>query len=229
MAGTIKEEAIKLRQNIDKVYEAGRQSFHDDYQQGGTRTDYGTAYAGVGWTKDTFKPKYNIQPTNAYMMFRGSCITGDLVEILDELGVILDFSKTTNTQYLFANSLFSRIGVIDIREPTNNTRADGLVNNCTNLEIIDKIIIDDTKTVFNKNSFLRCPNLKYVGFEGLIIDSLNFSNSPLLTDECVQGIIDHLATVATKQTLTFHADVYNKLTADQKAIIESKNFEAKSA
>lgn len=229
MAGTIKEEATKLRQNIDKVYEAGRQSFHDDYQQGGIRTDYSCAYAGTGWTKDTFKPKHNIQPTNAYMMFRGSAITGDLVEILDELDIILDFSKTTNTQYMFAASSFSRIGVIDIRGSTNSIRADSLVNNCPNIEIIDKIIIDDTKTVFNNSSFLRCPNLKYIGFEGLIIDSLNFSNSPLLTDECVQGIIDHLATVATKQTLTFHADVYNKLTADQKTTIESKNFEAKSA
>lgn len=225
MAGTIKEEAIKLRQNIDKVYEAGKQSFHDDYQQGGIRTDYSCAYAGAGWTNDTFKPKHNIQPTNAYMMFRGSAITGDLVEILDELDVILDFSKTANTQYLFSVSSFSRIGVIDITSSTNSIRADSLVNNCTNLEIIDKIIIDDTKPVFNKNSFLRCPNLKYVGFEGLIIDSLDFSTSPLLTDECVQGIIDHLATVATQQTLTFHADVSAKLTADQILTITNKNWQ----
>ena len=57
---------------------------------------------------------------------------------------------------------------------------------------------------------------------------VNFSikDSPNLTDETIQSVIDGLAdlTGATAQTVSFHKDVGNKLTQTQKDAISAKNW-----
>lgn len=225
MTGTVKEEAIKLRQNIDRVYEAGRKSFHVDYQNGGARTDYGTAYAGAGWNNDTFKPVYDIQPTNAYMIFRATGISGDLVSLLEQCGVSLDFSKATNTQYLFnASRNIVRVGIVDVTSSTNSVQMDNTFAQCTSLTTVDLVRINE-KTKFNTSTFSGCSALTFVGFDGPISNSLYIQYSPSLTNECIQGIIDHLATVTTQQTLTLHADVVGKLTPEQILTITNKNWQ----
>ena len=56
--------------------------------------------------------------------------------------------------------------------------------------------------------------------------SLSIANSPLLTAESIQSIIDGLAdlTGQTAQTITFHSTVKNKLTEEQIASATSKNW-----
>lgn len=196
--------------------------FWDAYQDNGNRVDYSTAFGGVGWNNDTFKPRYNIQPTNAYMMFRNTAIEGDLVEMLDNLGITLDFSKTINTGYIFNNAnRLTRIGVIDLTGSTNTIKGDNTFVGCTSLVRIEKIVVDEG-TNYGTNFIRNCPALEYVGFEGVIANSLAIKESLLLNTDCINGIIDHLATVTTAQTLTLHSSV--AVSDAQKATINAKGW-----
>lgn len=197
--------------------------FWNIYQDGGNRVDYSTAFGGVGWNNETFKPKHNMQPTNAYMMFRNSGIVGDLVDILEELGVEIDFSATTNPGYIFnAAKGITRVGKIDVTSSTNSTKADSIFTNCTNLKRIEEFVVNSS-TTFGASCFKGCPALEYIGFSGAISNSLSIPNSPLLTVGCVDGIIAHLATVSTKQTLTLDASV--SVSEAQKTAISGKNWQ----
>ena len=84
---------------------------------------------------------------------------------------------------------------------------------------------DDVSNI--TNMFGSTTNLKEVRFaKNTIKLSIAFAQSPLLSDDSIQSIIDGLMdlTGQTAQTLTFHADVKAKLTAEQIATITSKNW-----
>lgn len=209
---------------FDMGRQAERSAFWAAYQQEGARGNYSQGFAGEGWTSETFKPEYDIKATNAYMLFAGCLIEGDLVAILEEQGVTLDTSKASLTSYMFQGATkLTHIGVIDLTSSTNSVAADTLCTNCTSLVTFDKIVVKDS-TKFAASSFRNCSALQYVGFEGTLGQSLNLQFSPLLTQACLQDIIDHLGTVTTQQTLTLHSDVAARLTPDQHAAIEAKNW-----
>lgn len=97
------EMAEQISGVYDKGIEQGKQaewnSFWDNYQQNGNRTNYYAAFNGSGWNNETFKPKYDMKPTTAYMMFRETGITN-----LANCGVKFDFSNCTTFDYAFAYS-----------------------------------------------------------------------------------------------------------------------------
>ena len=104
---------------VDAVYEAGKQAeyskFWDAYQENGNRTNYMNAFAGNGWTKETFVPKYDITPVNAFQIFGRGSFPGDLVEHLKSIGKNLDFSKTITFSEAFLETNVTRGGIIDTR------------------------------------------------------------------------------------------------------------------
>jgi len=78
-----------------------------------------------------------------------------------------------------------------------------------------------------KTPFQSCISLETVQFvPGKINASLSLGQSPLLSDESIQSIIDGLADLidGTAKTLTLHADVGAKLTDEQKAAAAAKNW-----
>ena len=207
---------------LDLSGDGGTNVFWNAYQDNGNRVDYSTAFGGVGWNNDIFKPRYNMQPTNAYMMFRNTAIEGDLVEILGNLGITLSFSKATNTTYAFNGAKrITRIGVFDLTGSTTTTKGDNTFMNCTSLVRIEKIVVNED-TNYGTNFIRNCTALEYVGFEGVIANSLAIKESPKLNADCINGIIDHLATVTTAQTLTLHASVV--LSEAQKTAINNKGW-----
>lgn len=99
-----------------------------------------------------------------------------------------------------------------------------LFNGKTLLETAKGLDLSSATNV--SNMFLGCSNLKNVTFvENSIKISFNLGDSPLLTDESIQSLINGLATVTSQQTLTLHADVKSKLTEEQKSAITSKNWQ----
>ena len=187
-------------------------TFWDVYQQNGARTSYDGAFGGEGWTPEFFKPKYNINPTSAAYMFRKSNISGDLVEICNDLGISMDFSNCTSFMETFSNAPnITRVGVIDIRKA-------GL--NITNMfaysgvKTIDKVLIAETNTLTYFPGVML--SLENISFEGVIANSISFAYSSALSMASVDSIISCLKdlTGQTAQTLTFHASVGAKLTAE---------------
>jgi hypothetical protein len=214
---TIADDVLRAKADFDAVYAKGQEvgrkaeydAFWDVYQTNGNRTDYDLAFGGNGWTKNTFKPKYDIVPISAYMMFRKSKIgavesaEGDLVECLEELGVKLDFSKCTNLLYIFSYTNFKRVGVIDGRASTAGVTFDSAFFGSIYLHTIDKLYLSATKPNFATNSFNGCTALVNLTLEGTIADGgLNLQWSTKLSKASIENIIEHLSTTTSGLTVT---------------------------
>ena len=210
------ESGKTYEEGYEEGYTEGKQSeydrFWDAYQQNGNRTDYSNSFAGCGWTQENFKPKYDIAPENAYMIFRMNPCEIDLVERLSSLGVSLDLSKAINTQYMFTNSSFTRIGVIDVSSSINTSPLDSVVANCTKLVTIDKIIpkVSEYGNEFSKNSFNQCIALENLTIGGEITkNNFNVQWSTLLSHDSIVSIINALSTTTSGLTVTVSLTAVN--------------------
>lgn len=210
-------------------YEEGKKAeydaFWDAYQDGGNRTNYQYGFAGAGWNDATFKPKYDIKPTDSFHLFSGTGIT-DLVKLLNDRNITLDLSQSVNTSYLAQTS--TALQTLPVLNLTGRSHINYFLYDCTALRSVEKVILKaDGSQKFNQYSFTNLPALEEIRFEGTIGNSLEIKDSPPLSTASVQSIIDHLKdlTGATAQTLTLHATVGANMTAEQKAAITSKNWQ----
>ncbi len=199
---SIAEKLTAIAENEQKVYDAGNQAaqtrFWNAYQRNGTRTDYTTAFAGIGWTPEYFQPRHSMKVTNGYMMFRMHNQDGeayDLVEHLNALGVTLDFSGSTNMQYTFAMSGISHIGVVNCSSATSIPN----LFHSSKAVTVDKLIVhSDLKY---DAAFQTASNLQTITFEGVIGNHLDIHWSPL-SRASMESIFSCLSSTSTGQTLS---------------------------
>lgn len=200
-------EAGKLQGGYDEGYEEGKQAeydrFWDNYQQNGERVDYTNGF-GSCWTKETFKPKYDIKPTNAYMFMRFAPLDKvDMVEHLEKLGITLDFSNCTNCQYGFYGAKISRLGVMDLRK-IKGASAVGVLST-SYLKTIDLLKVSEEQT--DLNWFSDTSALENITIEGVIDANLNMSKSSLLTKDSLMSIINALKPLVTyEEVVTDYTD-----------------------
>lgn len=199
---------------VDEVYAAGiaegkqaeYDAFWDEVQNYGKTDYYPFAFCADAFTKETFKPKYDIRPTNAQNMFSYMNYTSrtgntlDLVEHLDSLGVVLDFSKATSVQGLCSyNKMFTRMGVLDFSKAANlNTAFDY----ASAIKTIDKLILKSTGTASFSNTFRGAKALEDITIEGVIAGNVSFQDCPL-TRASIESIISHLSDTTSGLTVTF--------------------------
>lgn len=198
--------------------------FWDGFQQNGERTNYDKAFAGVGWTGGTFDPKYSMNVTNGYMMFNGSRIDCDLVDFLEKRGLTLTINYRTDARYMFSNTLFTRIGVVDLTEVTEAYTA-YLFQNSSNLETIDLLILAD-KPYQNTTIFQNCSALKNLRIQGVVASNFDARWCPLSVDSLmsiINALKDYSETGGT-YTLTIGSTNLAKLTDAEKAIATQKGW-----
>jgi hypothetical protein len=136
---SIADKLTTIAENEQKVYDAGAKSEHDKFwdafQENGKRVSYSNVFLEAirYWSKESFKPKYNIAPkgsvdsmffirNNTYVPTVYPKIEMDKLE--DELGIKFDFSNATNFSFAFADGGFWRtLNVIDISKATNTSYA----------------------------------------------------------------------------------------------------------
>lgn len=185
----------------DEGFEDGKQvqydAFWDTYQTGGNRTAYAFAFAGVGWTNDTCKPKYDMQVSNAERMFAASKIVGDLDEIL---GVALDFSQCTNMAYAFYQTSHTAsekttLGTVDLSSAKDVTS----VFNSVGIERIKKLV---PPSIEMKNTCWQ-NELIDLTVTGAFVANVNLSRCAKLTAESIESVIVALSDTATGKTATF--------------------------
>lgn len=210
------------------VTATGSDDFWEAYQHSGQRENYEGGFAGNGWTDETFKPKYNIVPSNMYTCFRKSNIT-DLVTALESRGVMLDAASANNMQYAFYSSAFTRIGVIDCSNVANASLFTQCFASCTKLVTIDKLKLATTSGTFS-GVFDNTPMLENITIEGEISrNGLNFNSSVKLTHDSLMSILGALAdysedTSGTSWVLTLGETNLAKLTDAEKAIATEKGW-----
>ena len=211
-----------------QAYEEGKKAQYDlmwdTLQKNGTLTYYDHAFANRAWTNDIWWPKYDMNVVYGYMMFWGGGLEGDLVELLKERGVTLSTANATSTQYMFASTKLTRIGVVDLSKATTTHYT---FQNSKALHTIDEVIFSSV-TVPQGSMFDKCSALENVTFSGVIAKSgLNMSSCTLLTHDSIMSIINILADYAgsgTTYTLTLGATNLAKLTDAEKAIATQKGW-----
>lgn len=200
-------------------YDKGKQDeydrFWDLYQQNGERVNYRNAFAGYGWTADTFKPKYKMIPTGIYdalSMFSLCNVTAVGAEnALDyrKFAHLLDFSQAAETNGTFYSA---RINYIDVDFSNSKN-----LQNCFSAEWNKTYLTDLTLKVSQKctnysNAFIYQVDLTNLTFvEGSVIAaSISFNRSPKLTKASLLSIFTALSTTVTGRTVTVHRKAVNK-------------------
>lgn len=189
---------------------AERDAFWDVCQNHGNRTDYSNAFGGQGWHPENFKPKYDIRPTNGYMMFRAFGFADDnsykdLEKHLQDLGVVLDFSNCTNLQYAFQMASMARLGKVDLSKCTSTSN---LFAYSTIYEI-DEIVFSENTQI--DNLFMDCGALKKVKFSGVIASNgLNLQWSKNLDRASIESVFSVLSQEVSSLSITLSLDAVNK-------------------
>lgn len=168
--------------------------FWDAYQQNGARVNYENAFGCVGWTAELFNPKYDIQPTKSYMMFRNAGIKD-----LTNLSVALDFSKSTNMQYMFQWSRVEKIGTFDARSVNDLNSTFTYVSY---LHTIEKLILRDDGTNAFTATFTQAKALQNITIEGVIGNTLDMRYCEKLTRDSIESVIGALSDSTTDKSIT---------------------------
>lgn len=190
---SIGEKLKTIAENQDKLYGAGVDAEHsrfwDNVQSNGNLTVYDYVFQGNVWNDVTFNPKYDIKPTSARNMFYFNTHSDrniDLVELLEECGVVLDFSNCTNFNGTFnSNYAIRRIGVLDIRKNTNCTNAFAYALT----ETIDSLVVDENTNLLNL--FASASTIKNITIDGTIGQNIELPNAAI-TVASAKSIINAL-------------------------------------
>lgn len=201
---SIADKLTQIAENIPKVFKSGKQAEHDafwDAFQGATRRRWSSAFIDASWNDVTFYPKYDLMISgDASALFRYSGIT-DLEDRLNECGVTLDTSECTSLNCAFGESkTLTVIPTLDLRKCTASNSTTGVFSGCISLKTIRKLIVNET-TLF-PSTFMNCPMLENIVFEGVIGESIDLSSSTKLTRASIEGIVNHLSNGAEGKTLT---------------------------
>ena len=221
---SIAEKLQTIAENEQRVFDAGYAKgqaegggdnhydlFWDSYQNNGEPTDYARAFSVAWKSLDIFKPKHNIIATNAYMMFSGFTLEIDLVDYFQKLGIILDTSRATNTNYMFQASNVTRVGVIDFSGSTGSKPLDNAFAQCRKLVTIDKIIPKEGSAGAFGGTFNNCTALKNLTIEGEIkSNGLDLQYSTKLSNASITSIINALSTTTSGLTVTLSTAAVNK-------------------
>lgn len=209
-------------EGIEQGKQAERDYFWDSYQQYGNRTNYICAFSGHGWTQDNCKPKYDMQPTNAYMMFRDNKFITNFPNWLAERGITIDFSKSTVMQYTFSSSTITEVGTVDCSSATS---VYSLFDSCYSLKTIGKLIIADGAAI---DYFLgSCSALENITIEGVLSKTFSIGSCSKLTHDSLMSIINALKDYSgsgTTYKLTLHATAKARLSTAEIAVATQKGW-----
>ena len=159
----------------------------------------------------------------------------------------LDVSNGTVFSYMFGSC--SKLTTIPQLDVSNGSSFDSMFRNCSSLTTIHQLDVSNGRNFSNMfqscsklttipqldvsngssfgNMFNYCSSLTTISFaEGCIKRAISFAQSSLLSGESVQSIIDGLAdlTGGPYQKVTFHSDIVDKLTDEQKQQVTDKNW-----
>lgn len=214
---SIAEKLTEIAENVPKVFEAGKdtenKNFWNAYTQNGNRDNCNGLFSGEGWNEHTFTPPSGlvIKPIITSQMFSRGCFKGvDLVELLKDLNVALDFSRATNFTEIFYQTGIKRIGVIDTTASTNLNNMFAHMN--TNLETVDLLILkNDGSQTFNASSFVGANALKNITIQGTIGNpNISLSAFTVLTKASITSFINALSTTTSGIAITFSKTAVNK-------------------
>ena len=179
----IAEQVTQLKTDFDEVHEAGKKAeydeFWDNFQINGNRGNYLCGFAGSGWTSENFRPKYSMDITYAYMMFRNNACSKSLPDICTEQNIFMKFDKSTDLTQTFFSAKFPVIGEVSaLNVSTLNATFHG-----AECHTIKKLKVKGDGTQTYTNAFTNANNLATIEeIEGVIGRTFQIHYSPLTVD-----------------------------------------------
>lgn len=198
--------------------------FWDTYQQMGNRRHYSYAFAGYGWTDETFKPKYDIIIGNSTStaMFSYNKVT-NLKKILDEQNVELITGDCTDLGSMFSGC--SNLWNIPPIDASSSKHCNQMFSYCGKINGIELTLKDDGSQTFT-NTFLNCNELYSLKITGVIGESISLKQSKYLSKASVLSVLNALSKTATGKTLTLSSALsyLASYTDVKKAMDEKQNW-----
>ena len=200
---------------IEEGTQAEHDRFWEAYQENGNRTDYGCAFAGLGWNDETFKPKYDIRPVingGATHIFRKAKIK-NLSELLEERGVVLDLSQCVgDVSEPFSNcTSLTHVPTIDLSSASKLTHG---FSYSTALVSIEKLIVHEGLTY--GYPVQGCTALVDLIVEGVIgQNGFSVQQSPKLSKTSIESIINALSTTTSGLSITLSKTAINAAFTDE--------------
>ena len=243
MAGTVQEEALKLRQNLDKIYKAGLDagggSSEEDYERGvadGYENGFADGEASV------FVPSkycHGIQFSDLNL-FGKETVTLDLDNATNITNLVIGHTNTTVKHLIvnfkqpvmefirvFTNSI-PYLERVTLNADLSQAKISGNIFWATpDLKIVDGTPLDMSGLTSGAFFAYSAPNLQEVRFvAGTIKLATSFSSCQSFSAETIQSIVDGLVdlTGQTSQKVQFHSTVLAKLTEEQINTITAKNW-----
>lgn len=231
---SVADKLAIIAENENKVYKAGQKAERsmnwDIIQDKGKATNYGNVgfFSGYKFTFDNFYPKYDIRPEGSaqQLFYAWTKSFGSLTQRLKECGVVLDTSKATHLNQMFAYGKFSEIPTIDFSSAaTNSSRIFAYIYD--NLITIEKLIVNENTTY--DRWFIETSVVNVI-FEGVIgQNGLNLQWSNNLSIESLRSIIsclkDYSADISgTVWQVTIGSTNYAKLTTEDLENISKKGW-----
>lgn len=235
LAQTLTEKGVEATADetttalVDKVAEisAGSDSYYDafwdDVLENGTKTNLSKMFNHILWNNITFKPKYDLCPTDASSMFNG-CGNLDLEEAMSKMGRIFDTSNCITFTNMFAGGLVTRVPHLDLSKVG---RVQGIFSSCQKLTTVKSVRlppleqqIKDVSAPFFYISFGNCKMLKDFKFtdDSVLGSTFQISSAPL-TVESAKNIITHLANYAGTEYEFVHSVSFSSTT---RALLEAE-------
>lgn len=200
---TTAEKLVKVAENREKLYEAGKQAendaFWDVIQQHGTRASY--AYAFNNWEAEYIRPKYKVVPAsgNTNQTFSHNA---KLKKVEAEYFDFSQLSIPTNSQNGHYYTFYNCVELEEIEDINlQGYWYTATFSNCYNLHTIRRLPFRED-TVINADTFNRCDALANVTIDGVIAASVNWQWCPF-TKKSFESVFEHLSDTASGKTITF--------------------------
>ncbi len=217
---SVTDKLTAIGENVSKVYEAGRRAeynrFWESFQMNGERTSYIYGFAGDGWNKDTFYPKYDIIPNdNINQIFyqfglnsqAGGTNTLNLVERAKECGITIRFNKVAFANYAFYYAKISHLPTVNITA-YSGANVGSIFQDARYTKSIEKVIVSE-KLKYQSVAFQNMLALEEIRFEGVIGNTIAIAESTKLSKDSIISIVEALSETATEQTLSLSKKAVN--------------------
>lgn len=191
--------------------------------------DVGNAIRNVNGTDNKYKPSEMAQ---AIIDTKDKSLI-EMLESKTNLQYALAYTDVAELPVFNINSactlvgnlfVYSKIVTAPALDYSNIKNAVGMFANCELLVTIPTMNIKSL-TSSATTTFTKCYSLQNISFEKNCIEqSISFTQSPLLSNESIQSIIDGLAVITSSRVLTFHSEVTAKLTDEQISQITEKGW-----
>lgn len=196
----------EMPQNINSVFEAGKQNQNDEWwnvfmtglKNNAWSNKY--AFAGPGWTDETFNPNMSLAPIIAEGMFFQNKVV-NYKQILERNGITIDFSKTQNCPRLFYYSYIADFPPINLTSVNTSLTYSFAYLQGENITL--PLILNDDGSAQFDNTFYNSVGLTNLTITGVIgKNGFNVSSCINLTVDSLMSIINALKDFREYTTIT---------------------------